>query len=187
MELEIETFFWELWCNLHVCICWDAHLDIGCWHTHELGTDANLYAYVFGESVLNDAVAIVMYKTVLSFITGPISDRGILEAISFFVVIFVGSFSIGAMAGILSALLFKYGGFQEKELGILESCLVVLFPYLAYNVADALELSGIVSILFAGITMKYYTAPNLSSQAQQITTSFFQMLSKLSETFVYDQ
>ncbi|MCO5590507.1 hypothetical protein L7F22_044477 [Adiantum nelumboides] len=118
---------------------------------------------------------------------GPISDRGILEAISFFVVIFVGSFSIGAMAGILSALLFKYGGFQEKELRILESCLVILFPYLAYNVEDALELSGIVSILFAGITMKYYTAPNISSQAQQITTSFFQMLSKLSETFVYDQ
>ncbi|KAH7444789.1 hypothetical protein KP509_02G091800 [Ceratopteris richardii] len=152
---------------------------------HELGTDADLYAYVFGESVLNDAVAIVMYKTVLSFISGTVSNRGVLQAVSFFFITFVGSFSIGALAGVLSALLFKYGGFQDKRLGIIESCLVVLFPYLAYNVADALELSGIVSILFAGITMKYYTAPNLSSQAQKITTSFFQMLSKLSETFVF--
>jgi len=32
--------------------------------------------------------------------------------------------------------------------------------------------------------MKYYTVPNLSVQATQVTTSFFQMLSKLSETFV---
>ncbi|KAH9548887.1 hypothetical protein CY35_11G110700, partial [Sphagnum magellanicum] len=50
--------------------------------------------------------------------------------------------------------------------------------------ADGLELSGIVAILFAGIGMKYYTVPNLSVQATQVTTSFFQMLSKLSETFV---
>lgn len=28
----------------------------------ELGADGNLYSLVFGESVLNDAVAIVMYK-----------------------------------------------------------------------------------------------------------------------------
>eukprot|EP00249_Psilotum_nudum_P005527 c18970_g1_i1 orf=165-1526(+) len=152
---------------------------------HELGADANLYAYIFGESVLNDAVAIVMYKTVLSFVTSPISDQGIFDAISFFIIIFLGSFSIGVLAGIFSALLFKYGGFQQKGLSILESCLVVLFPYLAYNVADALELSGIVSILFAGITMKYYTAPNLSSQAQHVTTGFFGMLSKLSETFIF--
>ncbi|KAJ7549698.1 hypothetical protein O6H91_07G063300 [Diphasiastrum complanatum] len=152
---------------------------------HELGADANLYAYVFGESVLNDAVAITMFKTVLSFMTNPTSNGGILGAFSFFIAIFVGSFSIGVLAGMLSALLFKYGGFQEKGLSILESCLVVLFPYLSYMMADALDLSGIVAILFAGITMKYYTAPNLSLQAQQITTSFFGMLAKLSETFVF--
>nr|PNR50773.1 hypothetical protein PHYPA_009959 [Physcomitrium patens] len=50
--------------------------------------------------------------------------------------------------------------------------------------ADGLNLSGIVAILFAGIGMRYYTAPNLSLAATQLTTSFFQMLAKLSETFV---
>jgi NhaP-type Na+/H+ or K+/H+ antiporter len=38
-----------------------------------------------------------------------------------------------------------------SRLGILESCLVVLFPYCSYMMADALELSGIVAILFSGI------------------------------------
>ncbi|XP_024541576.1 sodium/hydrogen exchanger 5 [Selaginella moellendorffii] len=151
---------------------------------HALGADANLYAYVFGESVLNDAVAIVMYKTVLSFIKHP-ESTGIFSAFWFFIAIFIGSFSIGVLTSMLSAVMFRHCGLQEKGLAILESCLMALFPYLAYNMADALELSGIVAILFAGITMKYYTAPNLSSEAQQITTSFFGMLSKLSETFVF--
>lgn len=33
-----------------------------------LNADENLYALVFGESVLNDAVAITLYRTFLSFL-----------------------------------------------------------------------------------------------------------------------
>lgn len=33
-----------------------------------LNADQNLYALVFGESVLNDAVAITLYRTFLSFL-----------------------------------------------------------------------------------------------------------------------
>ena len=32
-------------------------------HMQELGVDPDLYSYVFGESVLNDAVAIVLYRS----------------------------------------------------------------------------------------------------------------------------
>ncbi|BBN12580.1 solute carrier family 9 (sodium/hydrogen exchanger), member 8 [Marchantia polymorpha subsp. ruderalis] len=152
---------------------------------NELGVDANLYAYVFGESVLNDAVAIVLYRTLLSFVGTEISKGGIFGAFSYFIANFIGSFSIGVICALGSALLVKYGGLNDHGLGVLESCLMVLFPYASYMMADALELSGIVAILFCGITMKYYTAPLMSSVAQTITTSFFQMLAKLSETFVF--
>lgn len=54
----------------------------------------------------------------------------------------------------------------------------------AYMLADALELSGIVAILFAGITMKYYTAPHLTPPALAAASNFFSMLAKLSEIFV---
>jgi len=49
--------------------------------------------------------------------------------------------------------------------------------------ADALELSGIVAILFAGITMKYYTAPHLTPRVGG-SVQLFSMLAKLSEIFV---
>ena len=38
--------------------------------------------------------------------------------------------------------------------------------------------------LLCNQAMKYYTAPNMSTEATLVTTNFFQMLSKLSETFV---
>ena len=97
-----------------------------CAHVQELGVDPNLYSYVFGESVLNDAVAIVLYRsvrcalqnvanvlgsfpltkicslafdrTVLSFVSSTVNGRGIEFAISFFIANFIGSFSIGRAA-----------------------------------------------------------------------------------------
>lgn len=40
----------------------------------EIGADPHLYSLIFGESILNDAVSMVMYKTVLSFSSdGPLS------------------------------------------------------------------------------------------------------------------
>ncbi|OAE30046.1 hypothetical protein AXG93_4908s1130 [Marchantia polymorpha subsp. ruderalis] len=122
---------------------------------NELGVDANLYAYVFGESVLNDAVAIVLYRTLLSFVGTEISKGGIFGAFSYFIANFIGSFSIGVICALGSALLVKYGGLNDHGLGVLESCLMVLFPYASYMMADALELSGIVAILFCGIVRRY--------------------------------
>lgn len=53
-------------------------------------------------------------RTVLAFVYTPINERGVFLAIWFFIVIFVGSTVIGGLVGMLSALLFRYGGFSEK-------------------------------------------------------------------------
>ncbi|MCO5547766.1 hypothetical protein L7F22_001218 [Adiantum nelumboides] len=67
----------------------------------------------------------------------------------------------------------------------LECCLVVLFPYFSYMLAESVGLSGIVAILFCGVVMKHYMFPNLSINAQALTSSFFQLISSLAETFVF--
>jgi sodium/hydrogen exchanger 8 len=48
-------------------------------------------------------------------------------------------------------LISPFGTIELCRLATLEACLVTLFPYAAYMMADGLELSGIVAILFAGI------------------------------------
>lgn len=151
----------------------------------ELGTDVNLYALVFGESVLNDAVAISLYRTLLAVKNHPLETHGLMSAIWSFLEIFVGSLSSGVGVALICALLFKYSGLAVHGLQNLECCLVVLFPYFSYMLAEGLGLSGIVAILFCGILMKHYTFPNLSEGAQAFTSGFFQLISSLAETFVF--
>ena len=61
----------------------------------ELGVNIDLYSLVFGESVLNDAVAIVMYRTLLNFVEKGVTLVSVLQAAAFFVFIFVGSMLVG--------------------------------------------------------------------------------------------
>lgn len=151
----------------------------------ELGCDTNLYALVFGESVLNDAVAISLYRTMLSVRQHAATNQSMLTAVWRFIETFFGSMSTGAAVALSSALLFKYAGLGIDNLQNLECCLFVLFPYLSYMLAEGLGLSGIVAILFCGIVMKHYTFSNLSEKSQTFTAGFFELISSLAETFVF--
>ncbi|KAK9051858.1 hypothetical protein SSX86_028486 [Deinandra increscens subsp. villosa] len=150
----------------------------------ELGTDMNLYALVFGESVLNDAMAISLYRT-MSLVKSNSSDQNFLLIIVRFLETFVGSMSAGVGVGFTSALLFKYAGLDIDNLQNLECCLFVLFPYFSYMLAEGLGLSGIVSILFTGMVMKHYSFSNLSENSQKFVAAFFHLISSLAETFVF--
>lgn len=41
-------------------------------------------------------------------------------------------------------------------------------PWVSYLIAETLKLSGIVSIIFCGITMARYTLPNVSEHGKVI-------------------
>nr|XP_027085727.1 sodium/hydrogen exchanger 6-like isoform X3 [Coffea arabica] len=151
----------------------------------ELGTDTNLYALVFGESVLNDAMAISLYRTMSLVRSHSSSEQNFFMIIVRFLETFVGSMSSGVGVGFTSALLFKYAGLDIDNLQNLECCLFVLFPYFSYMLAEGLGLSGIVSILFTGIVMKHYTFSNLSDNSQRFVSAFFDLISSLAETFVF--
>ncbi|CAL5087724.1 unnamed protein product [Urochloa decumbens] len=69
----------------------------------ELGTDTNLYALVFGESVLNDAVAISLYRTMATLRTHP-SGQNFFLVILRFLENFVGSMSSGLRGAMAFAL-----------------------------------------------------------------------------------
>ncbi|KAE8724292.1 Sodium/hydrogen exchanger 6 [Hibiscus syriacus] len=156
----------------------------------ELGTDMNLYALVFGESVLNDAMAISLYRTMSIVRSNDPSGQNIFMVIVRFLETFVGSMSSGVGVGFTSALislsnLFKYAGLDIDNLQNLECCLFVLFPYFSYMLAEGLSLSGIVSILFTGMVMKHYTYSNLSENSQHFVSDFFHLISSLAETFIF--
>uniref|UniRef100_A0A6B2L1F4 Sodium/hydrogen exchanger n=1 Tax=Arcella intermedia TaxID=1963864 RepID=A0A6B2L1F4_9EUKA len=148
-----------------------------------LKVDKDLYANVFGESVLNDAVAIVLYRTLIGFIDTPFSSSNIWFAVLDFMRIFFGSFSIGLVVALLCSLLLKFTALFEHP--NLEMVIIILYAFSSYLLSEGLRLSGIVSILFCGITMAHYTYPSLSKESQFTTKRMFKVLSSLTELAVF--
>ena len=151
-----------------------------------LGVKSDLFAMVFGESVMNDAVAIVLSRTLLSFKTAAVSYSSVGLAFVTFVEIFAGSLLVGVAYGIASALAYKHLRMHEHDDALyVEAAMIVTFAWGANYTAEALELSGIVAILFCGIVMAQYTRDNLSDGAVVLTARLFKVIALLAETFVF--
>eukprot|EP00967_Tisochrysis_lutea_P129744 scaffold223477_cov27-Tisochrysis_lutea.AAC.2 len=154
-----------------------------------IGVREDIFSIIFGESVLNDAVAIVLARTILSFNMpgAEVSLNSCLQAVLVFCSIFLGSMLIGMLSGALSALLFKALRLSREEDKVaLEAALCFAFPWSSYYAAEALQLSGIVAILFCGIVMATYTRVNLSHHARELTTEMFECLASIAEAFVFN-
>lgn len=132
----------------------------------ELKVDPTLFYLVFGESSLNDAVAICLFSTFSKFIGYSYTLTPMLFAILEFLLNFSGSTMIGISFGMIPALIFKYTNLRScllHEVGV-----YVMFSYIPFLIAQILEMSGVVAIIFTGIAMKHYASPNLSTEAQEV-------------------
>jgi sodium/hydrogen exchanger-like protein 6/7 len=67
----------------------------------------------------------------------------------------------------------------------LESCIISLLAYSSYLLSNSIQLSGIVSLLFCGITMKHYAYDNMSIRSRRTTKYMWRVLSQLSENFIF--
>ncbi|XP_077987317.1 sodium/hydrogen exchanger 6-like [Glandiceps talaboti] len=149
----------------------------------DLHVDVDMYALVFGESVMNDAVAIVLSSTVDNYEATTFDVKAILSAIGSFVGIFLGSFLIGGIIGCINAILTKFTKIQDFPL--LETGLFCLLSYSAFLLSEAIGLTGIVAMLFCGMTQAHYTYNNLSEESQRRTKELFEVLNFLSENFIF--
>ncbi|KAL8304709.1 hypothetical protein RB597_004218 [Gaeumannomyces tritici] len=148
--------------------------------------DPKLYTIIFGESILNDAIAIVIFESAQKSRKGSGSAPGVSTlfwGLWIFLRDFFGSLMIGALVGILTALGLKYT--YVRRYPKIESCLIVLIAYATYYFSQAIHMSGIVSLLFCGITLKHYAYFNMSRRTQLTTKYLFQVTAQLSENFIF--
>ncbi|EAL91973.1 hypothetical protein KXW98_008519 [Aspergillus fumigatus] len=148
--------------------------------------EPKLYTVIFGESILNDAIAIVLFETAQKYAesdAGSLTILNLFEAIGLFLLVFFGSMLVGMIVGIMTALGLKYT--HVRRMPKIESCLIVLIAYASYFFSNGVHLSGIVSLLFCGITMKHYAYYNMSRRTQLTTKYLFQVMAQLSENFIF--
>ncbi|KAL0822540.1 hypothetical protein ABMA28_004587 [Loxostege sticticalis] len=151
---------------------------------HALDVDPVLNMLVFGESILNDAVAIVLTTAVLGS-NDPIMSTGeaILSAINRFWLMFFASAGIGVLFALVSALLLKHVDLRKNP--SLEFGMMLVFTYAPYVLAEGIHLSGIMAILFCGIVMSHYTHFNLSTVTQVTMQQTMRTLAFIAETCVF--
>ncbi|KAH9037799.1 sodium/hydrogen exchanger [Lactarius pseudohatsudake] len=145
--------------------------------------DPKLYTIIFGESLLNDAVSIVMYETLSQFHGTEIYLSSLFHGIGIFLLAFSVSMALGVAFGLAMSLVLKHSSLALYP--SIESCLVALCAYTCYFFSNGLSMSGIVSLLFCGITLKHYAYHTMSRRTQRATKYIFGTLSQLSENFIF--
>lgn len=104
--------------------------------------DPKLYTIIFGESILNDAIAIVIFETAQRYDKGE-GNYGIIsffEGTGIFLLVFFGSMLIGVVVGVGTALLLKFT--YVRRFPKIESCLILLIAYATYFFSHGLHMSG---------------------------------------------
>uniref|UniRef100_A0A8C4SPB4 Solute carrier family 9 member 7 n=1 Tax=Erpetoichthys calabaricus TaxID=27687 RepID=A0A8C4SPB4_ERPCA len=150
---------------------------------NELHADVDLYALLFGESVLNDAVAIVLSSSIVAYQpTGENSHSfdaaAFFKSVGVFLGIFSGSFAMGAVTGVVT--------FTKLHcFPLLETALFFLMSWSTFLLAEACGFTGVVSVLFCGITQAHYTYNNLSPESTNRTKQLFEVLHFLAENFIF--
>ena len=115
---------------------------------HEVGAPARLTRLLEGESLLNDAAAIVLFSVLIGMLTeGTHTDFA--AGIAHFAKPFLGGVVLGAAGGrLFGTILPLLGGSRLAEV-----TLSVALPYIAYLLAEQLfDVSGVVAVVSAGLT-----------------------------------
>ena len=156
----------------------------------EINCDPLLYSLIFGESVLNDAVAIVLFRTIQGMLptspgaATPAFDFGtVMSVLGQFFYVSVGSVAVGILCGLLCSLLFRKTKLPEYPKYEITTLIITAFG--SYAVAEAITMSGIMALFFTGITLSHYNFYNLSKDSQTSSTYVFEAVASLSETIVF--
>jgi sodium/hydrogen exchanger 8 len=147
---------------------------------------------VFGESTINDAVAIVLFKVFnsnefmgdpatgseLSFswtLIGSIT-KGIAKG-------FFGSLIFGVFLGMVYTFIARAANMKENK----KAQILIIFVscYLTYALAETVGLSGIIAETFCSLVMAVYMRPHLSSEGCVLTSFFVKQIATLADSAVF--
>lgn len=107
---------------------------------HALDVDPVLNMLVFGESILNDAISIVLTTSVLESNNAATTSEAIILGLNRFCLMFFASAGIGVVFALISALLLKHVDLRKNP--SLEFGIMLVFTYAPYVLAEGIQLSG---------------------------------------------
>ncbi len=132
----------------------------------QLGVPRRLQLLVDGESFLNDATSVITFRIVLTLVGSASAAFGAAQLgssfFNFLVVLFGGALT-GGLLGFVATRLIKH----LEDMAPVELTITIIMAHSAFIIAEHfLHVSGIISVLAAGIVLGNYGHDNLSKTAQ---------------------
>ncbi|XP_062343261.1 sodium/hydrogen exchanger 3-like isoform X1 [Osmerus eperlanus] len=150
----------------------------------EVHVNEVLFILVFGESLLNDGVTVVLFNVLDAFVSlggAQIDAAEIIKGIiSFFVVAFGGSL-VGVVFAVLICLLTRC----TKNIQIIEPGFIFVMGYLSYLTAEMLSLSAILSVTFCGVCAQKYINANMDEKSVTTVQYTMKVFANGSETMIF--
>lgn len=168
-----------------------------------ISADDTIYNLVFGESVLNDAAAIVLFRVIQPYADTARSDGGanatgeaVGNAFELLAKATGGSLAIGLGGGVVVSLVLKLAarshagteGTNEAvhdEMADVPTLLVYVAGLLLYGAAEAAEMSGILTLVVYSIVAGHYAYFNMSEAQRRVSIEFSRVVGSLFELFVF--
>ncbi|XP_065730199.1 sodium/hydrogen exchanger 3 isoform X2 [Phocoena phocoena] len=150
----------------------------------EVHVNEVLFIIVFGESLLNDAVTVVLYNVFESFVTlggDKVTGVDCAKGIVSFFVVSLGGTLVGVVFAFLLSLVTRF----TKHVRIIEPGFVFVLSYLSYLTSEMLSLSAILAITFCGVCCQKYVKANISEQSATTVRYAMKMLASGAETIIF--
>jgi len=143
-----------------------------------LNIPRNVVTVLEGESLVNDATGLVIYKfAVAAVLTGVFS---LWQASLEFVGVAAGGIIIGFLMGQFFVVVHKYLG--DAFIEVLTTLAV---PYVAYIAAESLHVSGVLAVVAAGIVRGRYAPEIVSAEMRIIARSVWNLLIFMINSLVF--
>ncbi len=116
----------------------------------EIGAPRRLALLLEGESLLNDAAAIALFSLLIG-IAGGVGNAGPAQLAGNFIFSFVFGVAIGVLFAWTASRIFPVLGGSPAA----EATLTVAIPHASYLLAESAGASGVVAVVFAGMTISH--------------------------------
>jgi len=138
--------------------------------TKGLGLPHKMTTILEGESLINDASALVAYKYAVLAVGGSafIFWRASLQ----FVAVMGGGVLIGMLAGRLLGVIIN----RVKNNNMVAISFMLLIPFVTYRIAEELHVSGVLAVVVLGIAMARFSTVIFPDHLRQQSKSFWDVI-----------
>lgn len=153
----------------------ETYRKLGLAHDHSL-----LYIMVFGEYCLNDAAVIVLFE-VINMNNLENFDYGFC-ALEMCKILFV-SMGLGILMSSFLVLLMRFMNLEGHTLA--EIIFLYFSSFFIFSLAEAVELSGVIAALVAGMFFKVYGSKHMTKKGKELATVFLQVSEHVADSAIF--